>query len=192
MKKLWKENTIFIVCFLVSVVLFGIFIALQLNKSTVLDINTRWLITAGIPILVGLIIGGYVTKFKGFGVELETRLKSPVTILSLKAADAITFLPGDEKQSAGRLRSVSEAQIIRTKRLSFVTGRKSYYGIQAIIEYLRTFRNLEYFEIKKESNEFVCLIPIDLFRRLLNSIEERLYDYNYNKLDNFINQLEKE
>jgi hypothetical protein len=190
MKQILREHLILILCTSISVMLLIVFFILQINDNSALKLDGKWLAMVGVPLLVGLIAGGYITKFKGFGVELETRLKNPVTVLRLKAVDAIMFLHGDEKQSAGRLKNLSEQQIKNTKRLSFITGRINYYGIEAIAEYLRTFRNLEYIEIKKESHEFVCLIPVELFRTFSGYRDDRYFEINYAEIENFIFELE--
>lgn len=54
-----------------SLLLLGIFLAFQFFDSKMLNLETRWLLASGIPILIALFVGGYIKSFKGFGVELE-------------------------------------------------------------------------------------------------------------------------
>lgn len=141
---------------------------------------------------MGLVAGGYIRKFKGFGVELESKLRIPVANLKLKATDAITGMHGSVKGGIERLMNFSHEQIERTERLSFILG-KSYYGRQAIIRYFMFLERLEYVEVKKESGEFVCLIPISTFKSHGTIIGESVNEkFNSQEVDRFIQSLEHE
>jgi CBS domain-containing protein len=159
-----KKHGTLIACCAVSILLLVVFAILQTNGSKIMDMGTQWLLVAGVPLLIALIVGGYITKFKGFGLELESKLKTPIHTLSLKATDVIASLPGDDKQSSRYLEGLTQDQIDRTKRLSFITGRRDYYVVSTIEEYLKKLHHLEYLEVKRESGEFVCLIPIKEFK----------------------------
>ncbi len=174
--RFWKNHRLLAVCLLLSLVLLVALVALQLRDSPVLQLEAKWLLVAGVPMLVALIVGGYVTNFKGFGFELEAKLRSPVSTLNLTARDAIAGLPGDEKQSVARLPNFTEKQRASTKRLSFISGRQDYYGVSAVIRYLEAFPNLEYVEVKRESRAFVCLIPVEEFQRESNEPHRRRFD----------------
>ena len=138
---------------------------------------------------MGLVAGGYISRFKGFGVELESKLQSPVATINLTATSSMATLPGDEKQSVERLPDFTEEQVARTKRLSFISGRQHYYGTGAIIRYLNVLTNLEYIEIKKESGEFVCLVPVKEFRRRTDEISND--KFSYHEVQRFVNALEE-
>lgn len=192
MKRIWEEHSILIVSSLISLALLIMFVVLQGKNSQILNLNTRWVVVAGVPILVALVAGGYIKKFKGFGVELESKLRTPVATLKLKATDAITGMHGDEKGSIERLMDFSHEQIERTKRLSFILG-KSSYGQHAIIRYFRHLERLEYVEVKKESGEFVCLIPISTFKSHGTIVGEPVNEeFSSREVDRFIQSLERE
>ncbi len=55
----------------ISLVILLILLLLQHYSASLLNLETRWLVVAGVPIIIALIIGGYIYKFKGFGIELE-------------------------------------------------------------------------------------------------------------------------
>jgi len=133
MNKLWQEHTLLIACFGISLVLFFIFAILQLTNSEIMKLSAQWLFVAGVPLLLALVAGGYIGKFKGFGIELESKLKSPVRSIDLKATDAMADLRGNEKESTERLPDFTNEQIKRTKRLSFISGKRNYYGTNAIL-----------------------------------------------------------
>lgn len=193
MKRIWEEHSILIVSSFLSLILLIMFVVLQSKNSQILDLNTRWVLVAGVPLLVALVAGGYIRKFKGFGVELESKLRTPIATLKLKATDAITGVHGGEKESTERLPDFSHEQIERTKRLSFILGKREFYGPQAIIRYFRHLRRLEYVEVKKESGEFVCLIPISTFKIYETNVEEPINgEFSSPEVDRFIQSLERE
>jgi hypothetical protein len=177
-----------LVCAAISLGLLVSFAALQVRGSSILNLDAKWLATAGLPLLVGFVVGGYITKFKGFGLELESKLRSPVVTLNLTATSSMATLPGDEKLSVSRLDDFTEDQVDRTKRLSFITGRLDHYDPSAIISYLTALQNLEYFEVKKETGEFVCLVPVLEFKRRTNQNNEN--KFSYHEVQRFVAALE--
>lgn len=191
MNKLWQEHTFLIACSGISLALFSIFAILQLTNSEIMKLGTQWLFVAGVPLLIALVAGGYIGKFKGFGLELESKLRSPVRSLDLKATDAITSLRGDEKESTARLPDFTNDQIERTKRLSFVSGRRQYYGTNAIYRYLKKLRNLDYLEVKRETGEFLCLVPVEEFKKQNDINCNEPVGYSDREIDRFRIALEK-
>jgi len=93
-----KENAL-IIGAIISLILLAVFGWLQTKDSKLLQLPSQWLAMAVLPIIVALFIGGFINRFKGFGVELESTLKAPVASLSLTAYDAVADIPGDEKRS---------------------------------------------------------------------------------------------
>ena len=39
-----------------------------------MQLETRWLAVAALPIIVGLLVGGYITKVDAFGLSFERAL----------------------------------------------------------------------------------------------------------------------
>ena len=108
----------------------------------------------------------------------------------MKATDAMTSQPGSEKESTTRLPDFTEDKIEQTKRLSFISGKRNYYGTGAIRRYLKHLRKLEYLEVKKESGEFVCLVPIDEFKtNNANDCNER---FSHSEISRFIEALDND
>ena len=183
-----KQKTL-LVGALISLFLFALFGWLQTSESRLLQLPVQWLAIAILPVLVALFMGGFITRFKGFGVELESTLKAPVTSLSLTASDAVADIPGDEKRSFVYLESLSREKKLATRWLLFRSGRKGYYTSSGIGRYMEELPNIEYFEIRSEDGEFICFIPSSTFR------EEDLGQYGsnilYEKLDQFIGAIEE-
>lgn len=54
-----------------SVVLLCVVLVLQADRSLILRLPAQWLAVAALPVLIGLMIGGYIGKFSFAGVEVE-------------------------------------------------------------------------------------------------------------------------
>jgi len=72
-----------------------------------------------LPLLLTLFLGGFITRFKGLGIELESTLKAPVTSLKLTASDAIIDSPGNEKSSMMYLDNLSMEEKLSSRWLLF-------------------------------------------------------------------------
>lgn len=129
-----------------------------------LDLKVQWIGLALLPLLLALIAGGYVKSFKGFGVELEARLRDPVTTVPMDsqmtaakaASDIAPGMKGGRSQIEGlRSRAVG--------RLVFVQGKVGYYGHEAIKEYLGKLDSLRFLELQDKRGRFIALLPVELF-----------------------------
>ena len=97
-KKLWANHTFSASSSFASILLLSLFFILQIFAPNILKIDTKWLIVAGCPLLFALIGGGYIKTFKGFGIELETQLKTSIAESELLATDTLIELPEDENK----------------------------------------------------------------------------------------------
>lgn len=182
----YKILTIGTVVSILVVVILG---WLQSIEATVLNLAPQWLALAILPIVVALFAGGFVTSFKGFGVELETQLQAPVGSLDLTASDAIADVTGDEKQSISYLENLPLDKKLRVRWLLFVHGRKAYYTTYGIRQYVESLPNIEYFEVRDEFGEFVCFLPISLFRDSSRPEYDQILDDN---IATFVSAIEEE
>ena len=126
----------------VSLFLLIVFGWLLAQESKLLQLPTQWLAVSLLPIIVALFIGGFITKFKGFGVELESTLKAPVTSLDLTASDAVKEIPGDDKQSLHYLQELQYEKKQAARRLSFRSGKVGYYTPRNVNEYIKELPNI--------------------------------------------------
>lgn len=179
-----NEHSILLIGIIISLLFLIFFFILQGYNSSLLKLDIKWLVLCSLPMLIALFVGGYIKSFKGFGLELEARLKNPITTIELKTTDAITLILGDEKQGYPFLNELTLIQIKSFSRLVFTFGKKDYYNPRAIKEYLERLTNLKYFEVKKNSGEFICLLPVTVF-----GPKER---YNIEIINLFIEALENE
>ena len=122
-----KEHMLVVVSGLLSIGLFGLFISLHIKNSKFLTIDSKWLLISGLPILIALIVGGYIHKFKGFGIELETSLKNPIGQVNLIATDVLESISGRDKGSISSVEKLPSSELIKYHRLSFVNGKRNYY-----------------------------------------------------------------
>src|SRR5580658_8987520 len=76
---------------LCSLVFLGGALTLQAQGSSILRLPTQWLAVAALPVLIGLMIGGYIGKFSFAGVEVEAPPLKDVTYVApgpRRASDA--------------------------------------------------------------------------------------------------------
>lgn len=154
--------------------LLALFMYLQRNNSTFLELDTKWLIVASIPLIVAILRSNIIKRFQGLGIELETRLEDPIGRISVSATGALVSVPESEKASLNHLSSLDLTRRSETRRLTFVQGRRGRYGVNAIGEYLRELPNLEYLEVRDAKGKFVALLPIEMFRKQGVVDEEQL------------------
>jgi len=181
--KFWSHHTALVIGAMVSIVLLDTFLLFQYNELNVLKLESRWLLVAGVPLLVALIVGDYIKSFKGFGVELEATLSKPVTNVELSATEAMDEIIGDDKRSIDYLHRLNPRDRRNISRLVLVQGRVDYYRPYALEIYLHELRGLKYIEIRNQEGQFVALIPISEFK---NGTE-----INNNLLSEFIHTLEQ-
>jgi CBS domain-containing protein len=164
MKQSERRHSLLLLSFLVSIFVLVFLFYLQHLGARILSLETRWLLVASVPLLVGLLAGGYIKKFKGFGIELEALLRNPIATVGLIATDALEGLPGTEKGTQEQLSKLPRERHAEIKRLSFIAGKTGYYSAGAIRSYLRRLPNLEYFEVRNSEGVFFHLIPTRIFR----------------------------
>ena len=179
------KHQILVIFSLVSVFLLIIFLTFQYFQFSGLQLDIKWLIVSGIPILIGLIVGEYIKSFKGFGIEIEASLKAevPTSLISSISDDSIVDVNGLNKDSLQSLLNLGEDERRNISRLRFVSDRRGYYDYYVVGEYIRRLDRLKYVEVVNRQGEFLFLVPISHFR--IN------YDVLPSKVENFINQIEK-
>lgn len=192
-KKFWNEHTTFALGSLSSIVLLILFFIFQYNESKLLNLETRWLLVAGIPLLSTLFIGGYIKSFKGFGVELEAKLKSSVSTVTLTATAIAKELKSGDKGDYQYLQSLLEQNRPHVDKLVFTEGRQNYYDHNMVSEYIEKLSSLKYIEIQDSLGKFLALIPISTFKtknqsdsnninRLIRALEEKSIFSTFNNL----------
>ena len=169
-----KENIRWWIGILASLALLLIFLNLQAVNSNLLNLDIKWLVIASIPLLIVLVRSNIIQKFKGFGIELETRLQDPISSINLAAIAALVDLPSDAKQSISYLERLSSSQRESIQRLTFQIERSGYYDERAIRFYLRELPNINFFEVVNSSGQFIALLPVDLLIERNNPNEEVL------------------
>jgi hypothetical protein len=177
------KHTIVMLGLILTFLLLIAFLLIQHFFPSILQLDVKWIVVAVIPLIVSLILGGYIRVIRGFGFELETRIEEPIVTIDLEARMALTSLPPVEKQRFRALERMSQNQKSRITRLRFLSGRRSYYSAMVVDQYMWQLPNLEYFEVLNPNGTFVCLIPIHMFK--LN--EEIMRE----EIDNFIIALEE-
>jgi hypothetical protein len=73
-----KSRLPLITGFICSIVILGAALRLQAVHSWILKLPTQWLAIAALPALIGLVLGGYASKFSLAGIELAAPPPKPV------------------------------------------------------------------------------------------------------------------
>lgn len=174
---------------LVSCFILLIFLILQQFEVKFLKLHYKWIIVSSIPILLALLIGGFLKTFKGFGIELEANLKEPLPISVVSETDAEP-LPGFLKSDMYALDVMPEKEKRKINRLTFIYGKKRHYDEYASNSYLQSLKNLRFLEIVNEKGEFIYLIPKYLVfpKNNLNDFEQ----YDNEVIRKFIKAIENQ
>ena len=167
-----------------AVLLLG-FGALQEVGAAFLELPAQWFAVAILPLVLGLVVGGYIKSFKGFGVELEAALKAPVSSVDLTAEDVVADITGDEKRSIDYLENLSPEKTRSMRRLLFVTGEGRNYTAWGITRYLEKLPNLAFFEVHSPSGEVLGFLPV----RAVLDLDGRPDD---GVLENFVRALQSD
>lgn len=184
-----SRNVIVFVGVIIAAFMLLIFAASAEEGARFLNLPSQWILVSVFPILVALFLAGYVRKFKGFGIELESSLNSPISsVLDLGVASALTVLVVAKKQEVRYLYDLKRDRKLAIRVLSFELSRKGYYTEGAVIEYLTHLPNIQYLEIKTEQGEFNCYLPIDVL--LGNNHQQLEQPFSRSKTRKFIKTLE--
>lgn len=158
-----NKHPIVILGLIATLITFIALLLLQHLSPSILQLDVKWVVVACIPLLIALIVGGYIKEFTGFGITLKTTMEAPITSLDLKAQEVLVSLEGIRKDTLAVLSRISLEKKRKTTRLRFFLRRRGYYDLDAIYFYMRELPNLEYFEIVRPKGLFVCLLPVGLF-----------------------------
>lgn len=168
----------------ISVLILALFIFLDYNFDSLLDLNSQWVVLSSIPLIVALFIGDHISYFKGFGFEIKSEVSRSISnYVYGMGRENIISIPREHKRTAQYLNSLPEDDLKEVRLLTFVEGREDYYGEEAISIYLSRLPNLQFFEIINENGRFVCLVPSDVFK-----VGDEL---NYDNINVFIRSVEE-
>jgi hypothetical protein len=153
------------------VILFGI----RIYAPILLDIDIKWLVVAAIPIILALIVGRFVAKFKWGGIDIE--LAAEGKIIDHEEV-FVLFQPfaAQRKDDLNTLRAMSETEKGKPNALLFDLDRSDYYDANVIREYVRELRNVRFFIIRINAGQLVAIIYIDR-SIILNQENEYLYRF---------------
>jgi hypothetical protein len=183
LKQELTRHRLLLISLLLSIGLLVTFLTFQYYELKVLNLDIKWIILSGIPILIGLFVGGYIKSFKGFGLELESNLKEPIPLSVVSKID-MTDSPGINKQSLELLYNLTDTKRNKIYRLRFINGKSGYYDDYAIQEHYRVLSHLIYIEIVNTNGEFQYLIHSSKLR--INN------ELNYERITQFIRAIETE
>lgn len=120
-----------------------------------LDIDAKWIILASSPVVIALILAGVIKGFKGGGFEFEFELKSHVSDFSnLYQKVNIERTVVARKDTLNNLNNISK----ETDTLEFIINSKGNYDENAIEEYLRQLKKVNYLLVLDNFGHFKFVI----------------------------------
>ena len=148
-----------------SLIILIIFAIANSKQASFLSLESKWLAVAGIPILVALFAGGFIKKFKGFGIELDGELRQPVDKGYLTEAPEFHLQASDVAEQAEEIAKASLDQLYqlapekkkKIKRLSFII--QHHYVPEIIEEYFNALPELQFLEIRDQNGSLQCILP---------------------------------
>jgi len=136
---------------------------LYLKHIRTLDLDLIWLIVAGIPLSLALILGGYLRKSPALGIKLETSLQCPLGRIGMIAGEGIDELPASRRESDEYFKNLQENRKKEIQRICLSIGRPDYYRAEVIREYLEKLPNLKFIEVRDPNGRFQCFFPAKVF-----------------------------
>jgi hypothetical protein len=73
-----KSRTALLIGSAGSLLVLAAVLALQADHASILKLPSQWLALAAIPVVLGLVLGGYLGKFSFAGIEVEAPPLKPV------------------------------------------------------------------------------------------------------------------
>jgi hypothetical protein len=73
-----RDRRALIVGSIVSLIVLAGVLILQADRASILKLPSQWLALAAIPVVIGLVMGGYIGKFSFAGIEVEAPSLKPV------------------------------------------------------------------------------------------------------------------
>lgn len=145
-----------------SVLLLLFLFYLRCQDSKLLNLDAKWLLFAGVPMLLGLIVSGFLKTFKGFGLELEANLKNEKIERTLEKVfeenQVVSNFNNSTDKNEKNPFDFSDKQKYTT--LSFDLSRGSeYYGVKETLAYIKNLRKLKYILIL-DNSKFIAIFPI--------------------------------
>jgi hypothetical protein len=178
-----KENKVLLIGCVISLIIIIILFIIRAYKEEWLDINIQWIGVAILPLLLALIVGKYIKKFTGFGVELELASEEPLST-NTEVVEFIEYVFPEEKNSQRYLKTLPPDKKSKTNVLRFRINKKNFYDSHIVTDYIRNLRNLKFFEVVDVRGKYKSLSRIDR-DALLNQSE------NFFSVQTFIKAIEE-
>ena len=150
-----------------GVVSIGAFVFIQLytNAGHALpSLEGPWSLVAGLPLLLALLIGGHIRRFKGFGIEFEASVSKPEDVHVLQANDVV---PVDvlEKGGLAELDAMNDQERELYESLRFNAAEPAgYYEVPTTQKYIKNLPNLRFVEVRRADGTLRNLLRIDALK----------------------------
>ncbi len=149
-----------------SFILLAIFGLSEFCDNRFLNLEPKWMIISFTPLIIAIIVSGYIKSFKGFGIEIETRFGEPLDSYTIDIMGDVIVQMVSEKSSFNFLYSIGQEKREHIKVLSFVNKKRGYYSESHIQQYLKILLNIEYFLIINSRGNYIYTLNAKYFRNL--------------------------
>lgn len=155
-------------------ILFFLF-TIQSFNGRLLELDNKWLFISCIPLIISLIIGGYIKNIKGFGIEVEA-FNKPISVMKYDIDFSIHGYIEKQftKDTVLMLDELSKEKQDSITFLIFIKSSKNdiEYSEYIIKKYMIKLTNLRYFVVNDSFNKLYSIINIDCFINYNTNIDE--------------------
>jgi len=145
-------------------------------KKKIPQLEVKWIVISFIPLILALIISGYLKSFKGFGLEVVIQdttinkaqqefglgLKKVGVIDGIKDVEAIERKQTTESAAREQLDSLEEGSPEKFRTINVLLLKNGVsYEIGALKQYLTRLNKLKFIEIVDKDGKFLFLLPLN-------------------------------
>lgn len=196
MKPEQKKQSYVFVGFCLSLIFLFIIGGVRVNYPEATTLEAHWIGFSLLPLVICLFLSGVITKFNFGGVEMAAALESQVyenDKLIKRLGDSESVMVDSsgylEKGPVSRIRRLPRSELKKKKILTFRLGRS--YSPPAVLRYLQSYTEVEFFEVISGRQRLVSIIPIERFMLRSTQHHEKHFQSFSAEIDFFINALEQ-
>ncbi|MEI3802334.1 MULTISPECIES: CBS domain-containing protein [unclassified Chitinophaga] len=160
-----KNN--FLYAIIGSIVIFSFLFITRINCPQLLDIDIKWIGVALLPLIFCLVIGKYIKKFSGFGIELEIVAEESI-LTNTSIIQLVHPIIAEEKGSTIGLQDYPVDQIAAVNVIRFRDNPNLLYNRYDVRRYLEFFYNVQYLQLTDNFGRLKSITRINR-NRVLNT-----------------------
>ena len=164
------------------------FLCFQYFDFNALKLDEKWIVVCCLPIIIGLVLKGYISKIKAFDIEVDINNINRNFSLIDYDPNLIT-----EKRHKPKVHEN------KSETLTFFIGRNIQYNAEHVKNYFNNIRSIKFIQIADRNCKFRYLLSADIFRSDINktnllvkfimdgAIENNMFSQRINLIQDYIN-----